>query len=57
MKAILFGSIGTLVETSEIQRKSYNLAFEKVGVDWYWNTATYCNLLTEPGGIKRIRKF
>ena len=57
MKAILFGSIGTLVETSEIQRKSYNLAFEKVGVDWYWNTATYCNLLSEPGGIKRIRKF
>ena len=40
MKAILFGSIGTLVETSEIQRKRYNLAFEKVGVDWYWNTAT-----------------
>ena len=33
MKTILFGSIGTLVETSEIQRKSYNLAFEKVGVD------------------------
>ena len=57
MKAILFGSIGTLVETSEIQRKSYNLAFEKVGVDWYWNTATYCNLLSEPGGLKRIRKF
>ena len=46
MKAILFGSIGTLVETSEIQRKSYNLAFEKVGVEWYWNTATYCNLLS-----------
>ena len=57
MKAIFFGSIGTLVETSEIQRKSYNLAFEKVGVDWYWNTATYCNLLSEPGGLKRIRKF
>ena len=22
-----------------------------------WNTATYCNLLSEPGGLKRIRKF
>ena len=55
--SILFGSIGTLVETSEIQRKSYNLAFEKVGVGWYWNTATYCTLLAEPGGLKRIRKF
>jgi len=57
MKAILFGSIGTLVETSEIQRNSFNLAFKEFGLDWYWNTATYCNLLSEPGGLKRIRKF
>ena len=57
MKAILFGSIGTLVETSEIQRESYNLAFKEAGLDWYWNTATYCSLLAEPGGMKRIRKY
>ena len=57
MKAILFGSIGTLVETSELQRKSFNLAFKEVGLDWYWNTATYCKLITEPGGMKRIRNF
>ena len=57
MKAILFGSIGTLVETSEIQRQSYNLAFKEAGLDWYWNTATYCGLLTEPGGIKRIQNY
>lgn len=57
MKAILFGSIGTLVETSELQRKSFNLAFKDVGLDWYWNTATYCKLITEPGGMKRIRNF
>ena len=57
MKAILFGSIGTLVETSELQRQSFNLAFKEVGLDWYWNTATYCKLITEPGGMKRIRNF
>ena len=57
MKAILFGSIGTLVETSEIQRQSYNLAFKEAGLDWYWNTATYCGLLTEPGGMKRIQNY
>ena len=57
MKAILFGSIGTLVETSEIQRNSFNLAFKKFGLDWYWNTATYCSLLHEPGGKKRIMRF
>jgi HAD superfamily hydrolase (TIGR01509 family) len=57
MKAILFGSIGTLVETSELQRQSFNLAFKEAGLDWYWNTATYCKLITEPGGMKRIRNF
>jgi len=30
MKAILFGSIGTLVETSELQRQSFNLAFKEI---------------------------
>ena len=57
MEAILFGSIGTLVETSEMQRKSFNLAFKEVGLDWYWNTATYCKLITQPGGMKRIKDF
>ena len=57
MKAILFGSIGTLVETSEIQRQSFNLAFKEAGLDWYWNTATYCSLLTQPGGMKRIQNY
>ena len=57
MKAIMFGSIGTLVETSEIQRESFNMAFKEFGLDWYWNTATYCRMLTEPGGKKRILKY
>ena len=57
MKALLFGSIGTLVETSEIQRQSYNLAFKDEGLDWYWNVATYCQLLSKPGGIKRVTNF
>ena len=57
MDAILFGSIGTLVETSELQRQSFNLAFKEVGLNWYWNTATYCKLITEPGGMKRIKNY
>ena len=57
MKAILFGSIGTLVETSEIQRQSFNSAFKEAGLDWYWNTATYCSLLTQPGGMKIIQNY
>ena len=28
-KAILFGSIGTLIETSDLQRESFNEAFKE----------------------------
>ncbi|MDC1185136.1 haloacid dehalogenase, partial [Alphaproteobacteria bacterium] len=31
MKAVLFGSIGTLIETSDIQRESFNQAFKEAG--------------------------
>lgn len=57
MKAVLFGSIGTLIETSDIQRKSFNLAFKKEGLDWYWSRETYGKLLKKSGGIKRIKDF
>ena len=45
MKAIIFGSIGTLVETSDIQRQSFNYAFKEVGLDWYWDKSNYKKLL------------
>ena len=57
MKALFFGSIGTIVETSEIQRQSFNLAFKEAGLNWYWKIATYCDLLRAPGGKKRIRNY
>ena len=41
MKSILFGSIGSIVECSEIQRQAFNEAFKEFGVDWYWNVANY----------------
>ena len=53
-KAVFFGSIGTLTETSELQRQAYNLAFQDAGLNWHWNVATYCALLRQPGGKKRL---
>ena len=38
--------IGTIGKTSEIQRQSF-MAF-KAGLNWYWNIATYCDLLRAP---------
>lgn len=55
--AILFGSIGTIIETSEIQRKSFNDAFKEAGLDWYWDEKDYKNLLQKSGGAKRIEDF
>ena len=57
MKAVLFGSIGTLIETSDIQRKSFNHAFKREGLNWYWSRKTYSKLLKKSGGIRRIENF
>ena len=57
MKSILFGSIGVLVESSEIQRKAFNQAFKEYGLDWYWNVANYIKMLEKPGGFNRIAEY
>ena len=57
MKAILFGSIGTLVETSDLQREAFNQAFKEAGLDWYWDQEDYTKLLKKSGGTKRIEDF
>ena len=54
MKSLLFGSI---VESSEIQRKAFNAAFKEFGVDWYWNVANYIKMLEKPGGLNCLIKF
>ena len=57
MKAILFGSIGTLIETSDLQREAFNEAFKEAGLDWYWDHEDYTKLLKKSGGTKRIEDF
>ena len=56
-KAILFGSIGTLLETSELQRTAFNQAFSENGLEWNWNQAQYQNLLKKSGGRQRIEDY
>ena len=57
MRAIFFGSIGTMSETSEIQRKAFNKAFKEFGLNWYWNIGNYINMIQKPGGIQRIKEY
>tara|TARA_Y100001970_G_scaffold160966_1_gene196845 strand:+ start:4635 stop:5291 length:657 start_codon:yes stop_codon:yes gene_type:complete len=54
---LLFGSIGTLIETSDLQRVSFNEAFKEIGLDWHWDKQDYQKLLKKSGGTKRIEDF
>ena len=56
-KALLFGSIGVLTETSELQRRAYNKALILNDIEYTWNIGTYCELLKKPGGKKRLSSF
>ena len=56
-KALLFGSIGSIVETSDIQRKSFNKAFKQYGLDWNWTKREYVSLLNKSGGKDRISRY
>ncbi len=54
MPAVLFGSIGALADTSELQREAFNEAFRAHGLDWTWSQNEYRQLLAESGGEQRI---
>ncbi len=54
ISVLLMGSIGTIVETSDIQRRAYNLALHEAGLDWQWDAAVYRELLTQSGGLDRL---
>ncbi len=54
MSAILFGSISTIADTSELQRDAFNKAFETHGLDWRWDREDYRTMLATSGGKARI---
>lgn len=57
MSAVLFGSIGTLADTSELQRAAFNAAFAEHGLDWRWEQEEYAILLAGNGGAQRIADY
>lgn len=54
MTAILFGSISTLADTSELQRASFNKAFVVHELGWSWSRQGYQEMLDTSGGADRI---
>jgi HAD superfamily hydrolase (TIGR01509 family) len=57
IKAIIFDVDGTLADTEDGHRKSFNKAFAENGLDWNWDTALYDQLLKVTGGKERIKYF
>jgi HAD superfamily hydrolase (TIGR01509 family) len=57
MPAILFGSISTIADTSELQRQAFNQAFKAHGLDWDWHRADYLTMLEKSGGQQRITDY
>ena len=53
-QALLFGSIGAIMETSDIQRRAYNQALHEAGLPWIWDRRIYADLLEQSGGKDRL---
>lgn len=57
MSAILFGSISTVADTSELQRRAFNQSFEIHSLDWNWDRDQYRAMLSQSGGEARISAY
>ena len=54
---VLLGGIGVLVETSALQRESFNRAFQEEGIDFEWDEESYAASLSDAGGRTRLAKI
>lgn len=57
MSALLFGSISTIADTSELQRDAFNKSFAHHGLNWSWSREQYMSMLGTNGGQKRIAEY
>jgi HAD superfamily hydrolase (TIGR01509 family) len=57
LDALIFDVDGTLAETEEAHRLSFNQAFAEAGLGWVWTRDDYRQLLKVTGGKERIAHF
>lgn len=55
--AILFGSISTLAETSQMQLEAFNRSFAEAELGWEWDEPSYREMLKRSGGRDRIAAY
>ena len=54
LSAVFFDVDGTIAETEEYHRKSFNESFKEFSLDWFWDEAIYKELINIGGGKERI---
>jgi HAD superfamily hydrolase (TIGR01509 family) len=57
LEAVIFDVDGTLAETEEAHRQSFNEAFAAFGLGWVWDEELYRKLLQVTGGKERLRYY
>lgn len=57
LKAIIFDVDGTLANTEEIHRQSFNEAFREFDLNYSWSEREYTRLLSISGGKERIYAY
>jgi HAD superfamily hydrolase (TIGR01509 family) len=58
MEALIFDCDGVLVDTErDGHRVAFNLAFEKMGIDTYWDEVEYKQLVRIAGGKERMKFY
>jgi beta-phosphoglucomutase-like phosphatase (HAD superfamily) len=57
IRALVFDVDGTLAETEEMHRASFNQAFAEAGLGWSWDRDLYRDLLRTTGGRERILEY
>lgn len=57
LEALIFDVDGTLAETEELHRQSFNLTFQQFKLDWHWDPELYTELLQTTGGKERMIRY
>ena len=57
IRALVFDVDGTLAETEELHRQSFNQTFAEHGLNWVWDHSLYTELLGTTGGRERIVSY
>lgn len=57
LEALIFDVDGTLAETEELHRQSFNLTFQQFKLGWHWDPELYQKLLQTTGGKERMIRY